>query len=183
MAIAEAEMESIVRTVTDEEVEHYHEFGWVMMRGLVEPAFAAHLLQSALDLGQAAGRELVDNQPALRGDEPFHSLMFSRRMANNATRLANRRRLKGVDVPMRYREDFLIKKPAGQPHAPRPLDTPAGYHPEYGTGFHQVILPLPRPLPRPLSIGPSQPSLTTPARRTRASTDPTASASCSSGWR
>ena len=135
-AIADADMESIVRTVTDEEVEHYIEYGWVMLRKLVDPAFAADLLKSALDLGKAAGRELVENQPALRGDEPFRSFMYSQRMVENATRLVNRKRLKGVDVPMRYREDFMIKKPAGQDDMPRPSTT-SGYHPEYGTGFHQ----------------------------------------------
>jgi hypothetical protein len=31
-ALTEREIESIVREVTDEEVSHYAEFGWVMMR-------------------------------------------------------------------------------------------------------------------------------------------------------
>ena len=134
-ALTEAEVESIVRRVTDDEISHYHEFGWVMMRGLVDPAFASELLQSGLRLGQAAGREFVENQPARRGEEPFHSFMFSRRMASNATRLVNRKRLKGVDVPMRYRMDFLIKKSAGQVTGQRRPEF--GYHPEFGGGYHQ----------------------------------------------
>ena len=38
MALSEAEVEAVVREVTDEEVAHYHEYGWVMMRGLVQVA-------------------------------------------------------------------------------------------------------------------------------------------------
>ena len=114
------------------------------MRGLVNPAFAADLLQSALELGQQAGKELPDPQLARRGEEPFRSFMFSQRMAENATRLVNRKRLKGVDVPMRYRMDFMIKKAANQPDMKNnnPNRPTAGYHPEYGTGYHQV---RPRP--------------------------------------
>jgi hypothetical protein len=37
--------------------------------------------------------------------------------------------------------DFMIKKPAGQPEAPaegaNPNRPTFGYHPEFGTGFHQ----------------------------------------------
>jgi hypothetical protein len=65
--------------------------------------------------------------------------MFSERMASNAAKLVNRKRLKGVDVPMRYRMNFMIKKPAGQPAMlnANPSRPTAGYHPQYGTGYHQ----------------------------------------------
>eukprot|EP01043_Picozoa_sp_COSAG02_P100248 COSAG02_NODE_36335_length_456_cov_0.638655_2_plen_67_part_01 len=46
IAVSEEEVEAVVREVTDEEVAHYHEFGWVMMRRLVEPSFAAEMLQA-----------------------------------------------------------------------------------------------------------------------------------------
>ena len=112
MAMTEAEVEAVVREVTDEEVAHYHEFGWVMMRGLVQPAFAAEMLRAV----QAAGE--FDGHPARSGIEPFRSFMFSKRMSSNAAKLVNRKRLKGVDVPMRWRQDAIsatgVSKPAGQ---------------------------------------------------------------------
>ena len=132
------------------------------MRGLVNPAFAADLLQQALELGQEAGKELPDPQLARRGEEPFRSFMFSERMAENATRLVNRKRLKGVDVPMRYRMDFMIKKAANQPDMKNnnPNRPTAGYHPEYGTGYHQVS---PRPVIRTEPI-PDSKTLAAPAQ-------------------
>ena len=117
MAMSEAEVEAVVREVTDEEVAHYEEYGWVsrllapssvhvlsgcatqvMMRGLVEPAFAAEMLRAV----NAAGE--FDGHPARSGIEPFRSFMFSKRMSGNAAKLVNRKRLKGVDVPMRWRQ-------------------------------------------------------------------------------
>jgi hypothetical protein len=35
--------------------------------------------------------------------------MFSQRMSSNAARLVDRKRLKGVDVPMRYRQDIPVE--------------------------------------------------------------------------
>ena len=138
-ALSEDEIRGVVREVTDEEVAHYHEYGWVMMRGLVDPAFAANMLRVARELGAAADKDLPPAALAKRGVEPFHSFMFSQRMSSNAAKLVNRRRLKGVDVPMRYRMDFMIKKPKGQPDMrnANPARPTAGYHPVYGTGFHQ----------------------------------------------
>ena len=55
------------------------------MRGLVNPAFAADLLQQALELGQQAGQELPDPQLARRGEEAVvHRLAFrDRRLAES----------------------------------------------------------------------------------------------------
>ena len=44
-ALTEREIESIVREVTDEEVAFYHEYGWVMMKQLVDSEFATELLR------------------------------------------------------------------------------------------------------------------------------------------
>ena len=127
MEMAEPEVEAVVRQVTDEEVAHYCEFGWVMLRELVAPAFAAEMLATAARQPDAAGH------PALAGVEPFRSFMFSHRMSSNAAKLANRRRLKGVDVPMRWRQDSLraggVTKAKRQP----PSTDPHGY----GANYHQ----------------------------------------------
>jgi hypothetical protein len=96
-------MEGIVREVTAEEVAHYAEFGWAMLRALVTPAFAGEILRVAAAL---AAEEQHVGQLAKRGVEPFRSLMWSQRMAQNATRLVDRARLKGTDVPLRWRQDL-----------------------------------------------------------------------------
>jgi hypothetical protein len=73
-----------------------------MMRGLVDPAFAAEMLRVGRELGAAAGADLPPPRLATRGVEPYRSFTFSERMASNAAKLVQRSRLKGVDVPMRY---------------------------------------------------------------------------------
>ena len=114
--------------VTEEEVDFYADYGWVMMPRLVQPEFAEALLrvgQCHVEARTAAGDKRVGVGPKsgptspahkLATDEraePFRSLMFSERMHRNAIRLTNRKRLKGVDVPMRYRVDILSAKPPG----------------------------------------------------------------------
>ena len=121
MGMSEAEVEAVVREVTDEEVAHYHEYGWVMMRGLVQPAFAAEMLRAV----RAAGD--FGSCPAKAGVEPFRSFIFSQRMSGNAAKLVNRSRLKGVDVPMHWRPGGIsatgVSKPAGQsPSSEMPAD-------------------------------------------------------------
>ena len=113
-AMTKHEIETIVREVTDEEVAFYHEYGWVMMPRLVAPDFATELLRVGKSHRQKVGpgkpvAGLARNQET----EPFRSFMFSERMAQNATRLVNRKRFKGVDVPLRYRVDILLNKPPG----------------------------------------------------------------------
>jgi hypothetical protein len=116
-AVTETEIEALVREVTDEEVAFYHEYGWVMMRQLVDPAFAAELERVAQDRRARAEEEGLERPGvhlALADDaEPYRSFMFSRRMATNAMRLVDRKRLKGVDLPLRYRMDMHIIKPPG----------------------------------------------------------------------
>ena len=117
-ALTEREIEALVREVTDEEVAHYHEYGWVMMKGLVDRDFATEL--------QGIGQAWLEQEDEENGRqrraiglarqeeaEPFGSFMFSERMSKNAMRLVNRKRLKGVDIPLRYRIDILQHKPPG----------------------------------------------------------------------
>ena len=173
MELREPEVEAAVREVTDAEVEHYHEYGWVMLRELVDPAFAAEMLRALYEAGAKEDPPALfpAGHPAKGGLEPFRSFMFSQRMSSNAARLVNRRRLKGVDVPLRWRQDIPVLKPKGQ----APSTEPHGL----GTGYHQARpFPLPPHIPRNHPTSPSS-----HAARTRASTAPTGSASCSSGWR
>lgn len=110
--MTEREIEAVLREVTDEEVAFYHEYGWVMMKQLVDPDFASGLLHVGQDFRDSKGDE-GPLKLAAEGVEPYRSFMFSERMVRNATRLVDRKRLKGVDVPLRYRIDLLVLKPPG----------------------------------------------------------------------
>ena len=114
-AMTEREIRSALREVTDEEVACYQEYGWVMMRQLVAPEFAAELLRAGQEWSERSGKETGPRSGLAReeGAEPFRSFMFSERMSQNAMRLVNRKRLKGVDVPLRYRIDLLLEKLPG----------------------------------------------------------------------
>ena len=121
-AMTEREIETVLREVTDEEVAFYQEYGWVMMKQLVDPVFAAELLHVGREWRERREKEAGPGKAAAglarqEEAEPFPSFMFSQRMAQNAMRLVNRKRLKGVDIPLRYRIDILQHKPPGAPGA------------------------------------------------------------------
>ena len=118
-------------------LQHYREYGWVMLRGLVNPAFAAEMLRALGEAGDFGGH------PAKNGVEPFRSFMFSQRMSSNAAKLVNRARLKGVDVPMRWRQDAIppsgVTKPAGQAPSEEQPSELQHYDTDgvlLGSGFH-----------------------------------------------
>ena len=121
-AMTEREIEAVLREVTDEEVAFYQEYGWVMMKQLVAPEFTSEFLR----LGQEWNLKQQDRERrrnstaglAIEGIEPFRSFMLSERMAQNATRLVDRKRLKGVDVPLRYRTDIVILRVPERPAVP-----------------------------------------------------------------
>ena len=104
--MTEAVVEAVVREVTDEECAFYREMGWCMLPALVDPAFASHMLEVGIERRAARTAAKYDRarfikegtaqgpqSPAHgfgRDEEPFHSLMFSARMARNAQRLCDR---------------------------------------------------------------------------------------------
>ena len=113
-AMTNLEIESVVRRVTDEEVTRYHDYGWVMMKNLVDPGFASELLAVGQAWIERRGEKTKGRTALAREEntEPFRSFMFSEIMSQNASRLVNRNRLKGIDVPLHYRNDvFGLKKP------------------------------------------------------------------------
>ena len=107
-----------------------------MMRGLVQPAFVGEMLRVLRELGAEQGEDFPSrntaSRMAVRGIEPFRSFVFSQRCGENAAKLNDIARLKGVDVPLRLRADVATRKPAGQP----PSTEPHGL----GSGWHQVSL-------------------------------------------
>jgi ectoine hydroxylase-related dioxygenase (phytanoyl-CoA dioxygenase family) len=110
---------TVVRAITDEEVAAYHEEGWVMLRGLVDPDVTAAIREEAQQrVDSYAGDDLADYTQhffgmANAGVEPYRSLMFDETMAQNAQRLAGRRRFTERDVPLRYRVDLIANKAPG----------------------------------------------------------------------
>ena len=68
-ALTEREIEALVREVTDEEVAFYHEYGWVMMKQLVDSAFATELLRVGQEVVASAmtKRRAADGPSAWRG--------------------------------------------------------------------------------------------------------------------
>jgi hypothetical protein len=111
------DVDSFVREVTDEEVAFYIEHGWVKLPGLVAPELAAELLR--------VGRTLSDpNWVAAQPDaEPFRAFVYGDVMARSAVRLMNRKRLSGVDVPLRAGADHFVSKPPGSRGAPYHQDS------------------------------------------------------------
>ena len=89
-AMSEEAIEAVVREVTDEEVAHYHELGWVMLRGLVAPEFTAELLNVFHGIRDGGDAFPQTRRPAYDGVEPFRSMVFSQRCTSNAAKLCNK---------------------------------------------------------------------------------------------
>lgn len=106
-----------LREVTDEEVAHYEEYGWVKLDRLVSPEFAAELREAALqpraDTDRIGTWESMANHP---GVEPYRSFFFSARMGSNAAKLINRKKYTDAEVPLRYRLDHFIRREPGPDH-------------------------------------------------------------------
>jgi ectoine hydroxylase-related dioxygenase (phytanoyl-CoA dioxygenase family) len=113
------EIAAAVRPITDEEVADYHEHGWVMLRQLVSLEVVAALREEAdgriARHTRESDEEFYKNFAGMAGAglDPYHSLMFDQTMAQNAQRLAARRRFTDRDVALRYRTDLIANK---EPH-------------------------------------------------------------------
>lgn len=108
------DVNSQLREVTDDEVAHYEEYGWVKLDGLVTRELAATLLEVGLRPRSGVETPGSWEQMAIRpGVEPYRSLFFSERMASNASRLINRQALTDEEVPLRYRLDHFIRRDPG----------------------------------------------------------------------
>ena len=72
-AMTEREIQAVVREVTDEEVAFYYEYGWVMMKKLVDPDFSRQILHTAREWvdGDGSTAERPHVHLALEGVEPF----------------------------------------------------------------------------------------------------------------
>jgi hypothetical protein len=130
------------RRVTEEEVDHLHEFGWVKLKRFVDPEF----VQTMLDMARASMGEDGDSNPVREGADPLayfnvgHSGGLSNpvlrplinEVGKNAGLLLRRRRADGSTMGIRYYSDFFVPKlPA----------TKASRHGGNGpTAFHQDFI-------------------------------------------
>jgi phytanoyl-CoA dioxygenase PhyH len=112
--LAVADIEANIREVTDDEVAFYERNGWVKLDGLITPELAAELMRAGLATGDTPGG--WESMATAPGTEPFRTVVFGERMAGNAARLVNRRRLTDTDVALRYRNDHLVRRDGGGPH-------------------------------------------------------------------
>jgi ectoine hydroxylase-related dioxygenase (phytanoyl-CoA dioxygenase family) len=127
-----------VRDVTDAEVGHFVEKGWVFTPGLVKPELAEELVTRAKKVlgesGDAAeGRQGLDivnlsvfNDRSMRQDDPvFAALALTPSLGRSASRM-----LIGAEMPMRLgREGLAVKLPASSGAASGAAVT--GYHQDF----------------------------------------------------
>jgi ectoine hydroxylase-related dioxygenase (phytanoyl-CoA dioxygenase family) len=102
---------SHVREVTAKELAFYRKHGWVKLRKLITPELAAAMLAGAREWHEKNGKQMTEWHPmAAKGVEPFRAFSHSERMCRNGQLLIDRRRLSGVDVPVRIRTDHVVCK-------------------------------------------------------------------------
>ncbi len=109
-----AEIAANIREVTADEVAFYEQNGWVKLDGLITPELTAELMRVGLETGDRPGA--WESMAAAPGIEPFRTMVFGERMARNAARLVNRRRLTDTDIGLRYRNDHLVRRDRGEQH-------------------------------------------------------------------
>jgi hypothetical protein len=117
-----------IRAVTPQEVAHYEEHGWVMLRGLFTRELVAEMLEGAKvaledgakEFGASRARGLLSTE----GVEPFRTIAFSPEMARVATALINRARLSDIEVPVQFHADSVWMKGPGASGTPFHQDEP-----------------------------------------------------------
>jgi ectoine hydroxylase-related dioxygenase (phytanoyl-CoA dioxygenase family) len=128
---AQPNIDEGVREITDEEIAHYRDHGWVKLEGLLSTDLVAELLERAkAHMGERATTELPDDRPGImtpqlralwrdwqnpaEEDDFFRSLSQSRAMGRQASRL-----LRGRDVRW-WADAILCKLPASEGGARTP---------------------------------------------------------------
>jgi hypothetical protein len=141
---------TLCRSVTDEEIEHLHEYGWVKLKGFVDP----DLVHSMLTLAREVMGDDADSNPlspileqAVAEGKPGLSYFNAQRsggiehpiirplieaVGRNAQALQHRVAADGSPLGVRYYSDYFVPK------------LPAGRESKHGgngaTGFHQDLI-------------------------------------------
>lgn len=140
------------RTVTTEEVDHLHEFGWVQLKGFVDPDVVRKMLAIARDkmgddadsnpLGAAAASEIDEEeqgglayfnveQSAGLTDPVMRPLIDE--VGKNASVLLRRRASDGSAVGTRYYTDFFAPKLPSTKTARHGGNGPTAFHQDFIT--------------------------------------------------
>jgi hypothetical protein len=133
-----------IRALTSEEVDSFHENGWVMVKGLVPKDLIEGLLERAKERmgedGELSGQRRGANYEMLLGpayqDPWIRSFSYSREMARVASSLVNNR-------PVRFFNDlFMAKLPASRDGGRTPWHQDLPYQPLDRAGCVVIWLPL-----------------------------------------
>ena len=126
---------SYIREVSDDEVTHFREHGWVKLDRLISRDLVSRLLERArADMGaegdayvgrpgvDAIDAPWTDRHNVVEEDECFASIGMSPRMGANAQRLLRR------DVGVLMAGDMLAVKPGVKPGSSSPTTVPTPFH-------------------------------------------------------
>jgi Phytanoyl-CoA dioxygenase (PhyH) len=121
-----------IREVTDEELEHFHDQGWVVLRGLLNPDLACQVYDTiAGDMESTSyeGEFGIIHRPSVR-HQLVNSIVYSPKMGRNGLRLL-RSMLPTEVTSIRYWTDnIFVKMPAGAGLT----DTGTEYHQDFQIG-------------------------------------------------
>jgi len=131
------------RQVTEEEVVHLNEHGWVKLKRFVDPEF----VRTMLDLARAGMGQDGDSNPVREGADPLayfnvgHSGGLSNpllqplinEVGKNAGLLLNRRRADGSPLGIRYYSDFFVPKLPANRESRHGGNGPTAFHQDFIT--------------------------------------------------
>jgi hypothetical protein len=139
------------RSVTAEEVDHFHEFGWVKLKGFVDPGVLRAMLDDArekmgddadsnpLSPGLAAavaeGRTGLSYFNAQRGSGLSHPVIrpLIHDAGRSAKRLQRRTTADGADLDVRYYSDFFVPKLPAAKESRHGGNGPTAFHQDFIT--------------------------------------------------
>src|SRR6516165_6967060 len=125
------------RMVTDEEIAHYHEFGWVQLKSFIDPAMLTHLLSKAV----AVMGEDGDCNPSYGIDQPYFNAQAAGGMADPATRVLTQKigytakhlMARKANIAVRYYTDFFAPKLPAARKTKNMGNGPTSFHQDFIT--------------------------------------------------
>lgn len=125
------------RTVTPEEVAHYHELGWVKLKRFIHPDVIRIVLDTAIEQMGEDG----DSNPPYGIDQPYFNAFAAgglgippmremiESIGRNAKLLMNRK----ADIPVRYFQDFFAPKLPAAKKTRNAGNGPTSFHQDFIT--------------------------------------------------
>src|ERR1700749_3940510 len=116
-----------IREVADEELRHFHDHGWAVIRGLIEPDLASRIydiIAEDIDSASYEGEFGIIARPSSK-HKIVNSVVFSPKMGRNGLRLLRSMVPSDVTSIRYWTDNIFVKMPVG-----------AGLT-ETGTEYHQ----------------------------------------------